>query len=83
MIDPEFVKMLRCPETRQPLTLAGPDLLRELNGRIRSGQVRTRGGGKVEQPCDAGLVREDRRVLYPVRDGIPVMLIAESVELAG
>ena len=27
------------------------------------------------------LVREDGKVLYPVDDGIPVMLIEESIEL--
>jgi uncharacterized protein YbaR (Trm112 family) len=27
------------------------------------------------------LVREDERVLYPIDDGIPVMLIDESIEL--
>ena len=83
MIDIEFVKMLRCPETRQAVALAGPDVLRGLNDRIRAGQVRNRGGGKVEQPCDAGLVRQDGRVFYPVREGIPVMLIGESVEIGG
>jgi uncharacterized protein YbaR (Trm112 family) len=28
------------------------------------------------------LVREDGAVLYPVRDGIPVMLIDESVDVS-
>ena len=30
-----------------------------------------------------GLLREDGRVLYPVDDGIPVMLIEESIEVPG
>ena len=79
MIDSEFLKMLRCPETRQTLALAEPVALRALNDRIQAGQVRTRGGTKVEQACEAGLVREDRHYLYPIRDGIPVLLIAESI----
>ena len=29
-----------------------------------------------------GLVREDGRVLYPIRDGIPIMLIDDSIEIA-
>ena len=29
------------------------------------------------------LVREDGRVLFPVEDGIPAMLIEESIELPG
>jgi len=35
----------------------------------------------VSQQIREGLVREDRRVLYVVDDGIPVMLVDESIEL--
>jgi len=27
----------------------------------------------------AGLIREDGRVIYPIRDGIPVLLLEEAV----
>ena len=30
---------------------------------------------------EAALVRQDRKVLYPVRGGIPIMLIDESILL--
>jgi len=79
--DPDFLKMLRCPETRQQLTIADAAVLQSLNTRIAAGHVRNRGGGKVAQPCEAGLVREDGRYLYPIREAIPVMLIAESLPL--
>ncbi len=81
MIDPEFLKLLRCPETRQTLNIAEPAVVRSLNDRIQAGKAQNRGGAKLEQACEAGLVREDGRYLYPIRDGIPVMLIAESVAL--
>lgn len=32
---------------------------------------------------DAALIREDGRVAYPVRDGIPVMLAEEAVSIPG
>ena len=35
----------------------------------------------VGKPITEGLVREDGRILYPVEDGIPVMLVEESIEL--
>ncbi|HZJ16845.1 MAG TPA: Trm112 family protein [Chthoniobacteraceae bacterium] len=29
----------------------------------------------------AGLIREDGRVIYPIRDGIPVLLLEEAVPM--
>ena len=48
---------------------------------IRAGRVRNRGGTQLGEPPTEGLVREDGKVLYPVDDDIPVMLIEESIEL--
>jgi uncharacterized protein YbaR (Trm112 family) len=77
----ELLEILVCPETRQPVALAGADVLARVNEKVRAGTLRNRGGDKVEKEIPEGLVREDGRVLYPVDDGIPVMLIEESIEL--
>jgi uncharacterized protein YbaR (Trm112 family) len=37
----------------------------------------------VQLPLDGGLVRDDGRILYPVRDDIPVMLLDEAIDLDG
>jgi uncharacterized protein YbaR (Trm112 family) len=81
-VNPELIEILVCPETKQPVSLAPADLLASLNARIRAGTLRNRGGAKVEQEIQEALVRQDGRILYPVDDGIPVMLIEESIELA-
>ena len=80
-VSPELLEILVCPETKQPVAPAGPDLLARLNEAVRAGRVRTRGGRAVAEPIAEGLVRQDGRILYPVDDGIPVMLIEESIEL--
>jgi uncharacterized protein YbaR (Trm112 family) len=52
-----------------------------LNAAIEAGRLRNRGGEAVAKRVEEGLIREDGRVLYVVDDGIPVMLIEESIEI--
>jgi uncharacterized protein YbaR (Trm112 family) len=80
-VSTELLEILVCPETKQPVSLATPERLEELNQKIRSGELRNRGGDAVEKELTEALIREDGRVLYPVDDGIPVMLVDESIEL--
>jgi uncharacterized protein YbaR (Trm112 family) len=80
-VAPDLVEILVCPETKQPVRLASADELAKLNARIAGGALRNRGGTEVKQALVEALIREDGRVAYPVDDGIPVMLIEESIEL--
>ncbi len=81
MIDKELLSILACPETKKPVHLAPPELLEQLNGRIRRGEVSNRGGQKVESAIDGGLVRADGAFVYPIDDGIPIMLIDAAIPL--
>jgi len=80
-VSPELLEILVCPESKQPVSPAGADVLAKLNAEIEAGRLRNRGGEAVAQPITEGLIREDGKILYPVEDGIPVMLIEESIEL--
>jgi uncharacterized protein YbaR (Trm112 family) len=81
-ISPELLEILVCPETKQPIALAGDDVLSRVNSEIDAGRLRNRGGDEVSRRISEGLVREDGKILYPIDDGIPVMLIEESIELS-
>ncbi len=81
MLDPELLEILVCPETKEPVHVAEPALLERLNRAVSSGGVSNRGGELVAEPIEAGLVREDGRYLYPVKDDIPIMLIDEAIPL--
>jgi uncharacterized protein YbaR (Trm112 family) len=80
-ISSDLLEILVCPETRQPVVLASETVLAELNSEIAEKRLRNRGGERVTSQIAEGLVREDGRILYPIDDGIPVMLIEESIEL--
>ena len=80
-VSQELLDILVCPDTRQPVAPAPEDLVSSLNDQIRSGSLRNRGGEAVEAEIQEALLREDGKVLYLVDDGIPVMLVEESIEL--
>lgn len=81
-VSPELLEILVCPETKQPVAPAARALLDRLNAEIRAGKLRNRGGDAVTKEIAEALVRQDGRALYVVDDGIPVMLIEESIEIA-
>ena len=81
MIDADLLSILACPDTHQPLREAEASEVEAINAKIDAGGLRNVGGDGVEHAIDGGLVREDGRVLYPIRDGIPVLLVEEGLPL--
>jgi uncharacterized protein len=80
-LSPELLQILCCPENHQALALADAALVQQLNTKIVAGTVRNRGGQTVSEKIDGGLIRADGRMLYPIRQGIPVLLIDEAIPL--
>jgi uncharacterized protein YbaR (Trm112 family) len=80
-VNQDLLEILVCPETKQPVQTASDEVLARVNAEIDAGRLRNRGGEKVSERVTEGLLREDGKVLYVVDDGIPVMLIEESIEL--
>ncbi len=78
-MSPELLSILCCPETHQPLVAAPAELLASLNERIRQGNIRNRSGGTITERCEAALLRQDGKALYPVRGGLPILLVAEAI----
>jgi uncharacterized protein YbaR (Trm112 family) len=81
MIDPDLLKIMCCPETRQPIAVAEPALIEKLNQLIAAGQLKNRAGQPIKEKIEGGLVREDRKFAYPIRENIPIMLIDEAIPL--
>lgn len=81
-IKPDLLAILCCPETKQKVTVADDGVISMLNSWVTRGELKSKGDRPVTEPLQAGLVREDGAILYPVRDNIPVMLIEEGIPLA-
>jgi uncharacterized protein YbaR (Trm112 family) len=81
VIDKDLLKILACPETHQPLAEASADVVKKLNDAIAAGSTKNVAGDLVSEAVDGGLIREDGKIMYPVRDSIPVLLIQEGIPL--
>ncbi len=81
MLNSELLDILVCPETKQTLMVADADILDRVNQAVEGKSLVNQGGDRVKGRIEEGLVREDGKVLYPVKDGIPVMLLDEAIRL--
>lgn len=80
-MDKRLLAILRCPVTHKGLTLLKKDQLDKVNAAIRAGGVRTHEGTPLGAPLTAALITDDGKRLYPVSDGIPVLLEGESIHM--
>src|SRR3954447_20952343 len=81
MLKPDVLAMLRCPADQSALALASGSLVEEVNQAIRHRLIRNRAGRVLEQQLDGGLVAQGGDVMYPIIDGIPVLVRDEAIEL--
>ncbi len=65
------------------MTLLDAASLEILNRKIANGEVQNTGGNLVKEPLDGGLIRSDKKVTYPIRETIPIMLIEEGIPIDG
>jgi uncharacterized protein YbaR (Trm112 family) len=81
-MDRKLLDILACPATRQPLALLERDGLDALNRAIAAGGVRRRDDAPQSSAVDEALVTRDRKLVYRVDDGIPVLLAGEAIGTA-
>ena len=80
-VDKDLLAILCCPETKLDVSVAEEMLITKINDAVGRGVLKNRAQKPVTELLDGGLVRSDRKVLYPIREDIPVMLIEEGIPL--
>lgn len=78
-MDRKLLDLLVCPATRQPLALLDKPGLEALNRAIAAGGVQRADDTPQTEPLREALMTRDRKTIYRVDDGIPVLLIEEGI----
>ena len=81
-MDRKLLDLLVSPDTRQPLALLENAGLDALNRAISAGGVNRADGSAQAQPLREALVTRDRKQVFRVEDGIPVLLAEEAIATA-
>jgi len=80
-MDKQLLSILCCPVTHKGLSLAKRATLKNVNAAIDSGKLSNQGGQVLAEPVSEALVTDDGKVLYPISNGIPVLLEGESINM--
>lgn len=78
-MDKRLLDILCCPVSKTPLRPLSRAELEALNGAIGAGKVVTVAGAAVSERVTEALITTDRKVIYRIDDGIPVMLPEEGI----
>lgn len=78
-MDKRLLELLCCPVTKRPLKPIAREQLKALNAAIAAGEALKVGGEPVTQALADALIRDDGQVIYPIEDGIPVLLAEEAI----
>ena len=81
-MDRKLLDILCCPTTRQPLSLLDSQGLDALNRAIAAGSVKRADDSPQTTPLREALLTGDRKTVYRVDDGIPVLLAEEAIATA-
>ena len=80
-MDKRLLTILRCPVSHKGLAIAKSDVIERVNEAITAGTVTKRDGSVLSEPLSEALVTDDQKLIYPVANGIPVLLEDESINL--
>ncbi len=81
MMNKRLLSVLCCPVTHKGLSVVRADQLKKVNTAISAGRLANRDGAILSESLKEALVTDDGKIMYPINDGIPVLLEGASVAL--
>jgi uncharacterized protein YbaR (Trm112 family) len=80
-IDGALLDILCCPLTQVPLQRMPDAKLARLNELIDEQRIKNESKVVVETRLEAALMTRDGKLAYPIRDGVPILLIEQGIAL--
>jgi uncharacterized protein YbaR (Trm112 family) len=80
-MDKRLLTILRCPVSHKGLSVLKKDKLARVNAAIDAGELVNHEGSAVAEALSEALITDDGKRIYPVNDGIPVLLEGESISM--
>jgi uncharacterized protein YbaR (Trm112 family) len=78
-MDKKLLDILCCPSSKQSISLLSKADLVLLNSQISAGQISQLDGQTLHQTVQEALITQDRKLIYRIEDGIPVLLTEEAI----
>ncbi len=78
-IDNKLLEILCCPVTKSPMNRLAAAQLKALNAEINQGRVHNVAGDTLTSEIREGLITQSGKIIYPVEDGIPIMLEDQGI----
>ena len=80
-MDRKLLDIICCPVTRSSLEFLPEQELSVLNELIGLKRIKNREDSVVDAPLTEALVTRSGKLIYPIRDGIPVLLEDQAMSL--
>ncbi|MGV8943451.1 Trm112 family protein [Thermomonas sp.] len=81
-MDRKLLDILACPASRQPLGMLDAAGMDAVNRAIAAGNIRRADDSVQSRPLREALLTRDRKTIYRIDDGIPVLLVEEGIATA-
>jgi uncharacterized protein YbaR (Trm112 family) len=80
-MDPNLLNIICCPVTREKLTAATPKQIALINAEIANSMLKKLDGSLAEKPQSKALINVTKTLLYPIEEGIPILLESEAIDV--
>jgi len=78
----QLLDLLVCPKHKKKLELAEPQIIHAINDKIKTKECHDIAGNLVEEPLEEALFQAQAKLLYAIRDDIPILIYEQAIDVS-